>query len=184
MTPRRWWRRGWWRRNRAGLITLAVLVPVSVAAIGGLPWWDDFSSRANVPVTAQETATVSLGGSAYGPARATVVTDTTGLTDIPPTAKVIAVSVPVRPNGKAKPQCFSPVLVEQRTGRRWAEVGQTLGVKYDPDYSTSCATASTHTGPLEMITFYLVPRDAVGPFWVDVDVINAHPEFVRFPVTL
>lgn len=173
----------WWRCNRAGLIVLAVLLPVTVAAIGGLPWWEDFSSRANVPATARGTETVTLDGSAYGPARATLVTDTTGLTAaIPANARLIAVSVPVTPDHKTKPQCFSPVLVEQSTGRRWAEMGLALGVPYDPDHSTSCATASNHQGPLEMITFYLVPQDATGPFWVDVDVIGARPEFARFSV--
>lgn len=188
MTPgvrgsRGWPRRGWWRRNRVGLIVLAVLVPGSVAAVGGLSWWDDFSSRANVPVTARGADPVSLGGSDFGPAQATVVTDTTGLKGIPPTAKVVAVNVPVHPNGKTKPTCSSPVLVEQSTGRRWAEMGHTLGVAFDPDHTTSCATASDHTGPLEMITFYLVPQDAAGPFWVDVDVIDARPEFARFSVS-
>ncbi len=176
-------RQRWWRRNRSGLISLAVLVPVSIASIGGLSWWDDFSSRANVPVTAAEGQPVTLGGSEYGPAKAIVLTsaDEKGLA-VPPDARVIAVQVYVRPQGKAKPKCFSPVLVEQRTGRRWSETGSDLGVPYDPDSSTSCATATDHTGSVRMLTFYVVPADSAGPFWVDVDVIGAHPAFVRLPV--
>src|SRR5690606_12493519 len=97
--------------------------------------------------------------------------------------RVVAVAIPVVPHGDAV-HCTAPTLVEQSTGREWREMRSELGLPYDPAEPTSCVLPEEGEPalPYELVVPFIVPDDAEGPFWVDIEPFEAIPEFVRFSV--
>ncbi|WP_406248834.1 hypothetical protein ACI7YT_02455 [Microbacterium sp. M] len=178
---------GWWRRNRLALIALAVLVAVTTATLVGVAWSRYYLYEPTVPVNAAEGETAELADATWGPVRAVDITDVDEL-PAPSDARVIAVAVPVDPHGDS-PSCFSPVLVEQDTGRRWGQMNTALGITDTYEEPSSCTTPEVDENgdpgpivPYEIFVGYIVPADAEGPFWVEVAEINSYPSFIRFSV--
>lgn len=178
---------GWWRRNRLALIALAVLIPVATATLVGVAWSRYYLYQPTIPMDVDQGETAELADATWGPVRAVDVTDAEELT-APSDARVIAVAVPVDPHGES-PSCFSPVLVEQDTGRRWEEMTTELGIPYSAEEPTNCTKPEDDENgdpgpvvPYEIIVGYIVPADAEGPFWVEVAEINSYPSFIRFSV--
>lgn len=177
--------RGWWRRNTLALGAVAVLLP---ATVGGAAWWGwkhayPDSGMPLWPVTPGVSGTVDLKGATWGPVKAKVITDTSGL-DMPTGATLIGVTVEVTPHGDKGPNCFAPELVEQSTGRSWQSVRGELGLSWSTDEPEGCVPTleGEKAEPYKLVLPYVVPEDAEGPFWVDIDPGQAESKFVRLPI--
>ncbi|MGB4135581.1 MAG: hypothetical protein WA971_03390 [Microbacterium sp.] len=180
--------RGWWRRNALSLVAMAVLLPATIGAIS----WQEFrffhDYRPTEPVLPDAEGIVDLAGAEWGPVKAVVIEDTTGLT-VPEGSKVIAVAVPVAPHPlaagtdpeKSKVRCDAPQLVEQSTGRQWSQMLRELGFPYQADEPTDCVLQEGDD-PFRILVPFVVPEDVEGPFWIDVPTTRAYPEFPRLPV--
>lgn len=168
----------WWRRNLVALIAMVVLVPATAAAIGWQEWYQyfGFGARAFSAVEVAEGDTAELGGAIWGPVRGGVVEELTGL-DVPAGTRLIGVAVPVRAS-TAGIGCQMPTLVEQSTGREWHSVRLEIGLPWSADEPETCI--SEEAGSYDLILPYVVPEDATGPFWVDVEPYGVGGEFLRF----
>ena len=177
--------RGWWRRNAVALVALAVLVP---ATFGGAAWWEwkyayPDSGKPLYAVEPGKSGTVELEGATWGPVKAKVVTDTTGL-DMPDDAQLVLVGVDVTPHEKKAPTCWTPTLIEQSTGRIWQSSRLELGLLWNADEPDSCVpTLEGETAdPYQLILPFVVPDDADGPYWVVIEPLYAESRFARFTV--
>ena len=178
-------RRGWWRRNAVALGLLLVLLPATFLGIGWWQWKYTFPDSGQ-PLWALEPGkpgTVDLQGATWGPVQAKEITDTAGL-DMPEDAKLILVGVTVTPTGDKAPGCGSPQLVEQRTGRAWESARTELGLLWNKDEPENCITSfdDDKTVPYKLILPFVVPEDATGPYWVDVQPYLAGSRYVRFRI--
>lgn len=169
------------RTRRIGTLialgALVLLIPGVLLATGLTPWTTDRPE----PVLAHAAGTVDVGDATWGPVKAVVVTDTTGL-DVPSGAKLIAVKVPVAPHDPAdRPvHCETPRLIEQRTGRTWEEVTMEVGVPYSATEPVRCNPDEPDAA---LIVAFLVPADSKGPYWVDVPLTAGDTvPFPRFSV--
>jgi len=178
-------RRGWWRSNALALGAVAVLLP---AALGGTAWWEwkyvyPDSGRPLWAVVPDDSGTVQLEGAEWGPVRAKTITDTSGL-DMPDDATLIGVTVQVNPLGEKGPTCFAPELVEQATGRSWLPVRGKLGLVWDQEEPEACVpTLEGETAePYQLVLPYVVPADAKGPYWIEIEPDYAESRFLRFSV--
>ncbi|WP_164234790.1 hypothetical protein [Microbacterium hydrocarbonoxydans] len=163
--------RGWWRTNALPVGILAVLLPASVLSIG----WRDWTIAHSVafdrttPIVAEDGGTADLSGATWGPIRAAVIHDTSGMT-LPPHTQVIGVAIPVDTDPADPVRCDRPILTEQSTGRQWNEMSVELGFVYSATEHASCDFEAT--GAYEIIVPFVVPDDVEGPFWVDVVPYN------------
>ena len=100
---------------------------------------------------------------------------------VPEGAQVVAVKIPVAPDATADEpiKCDRPVLIEQSTGRQWTEMRTELGLPWSAEEPLACD--STIEGDFAIFVPFIVPEDATGPFWVDIDV-RENPRFVRFSI--
>lgn len=185
MAPLMAGKQSWWRRNALALGLVAVLVP---ATFGGAAWWEwkyayPDSGMPLWAVEAGASGTVDLAGATWGPVTAKVITDTSQL-DMPKDARLIGVTVLVTPHGDEGPSCWSPELVEQSTGRAWQSSRGELGLLWNSDEPEDCVpTLDGETAkPYKLVLPYIVPDDAEGPFWVDIDPGTAKSKFVRFSI--
>lgn len=170
--------RGWWRSNAVALIALALLVPAAIGIVGGGQWRAYFDHRASSPVIAPADAPVEFAGAAWGPVRATALPPG-DYTRYPAGARVITVAIPAHAADGAVPGCDRPVLTEPHTGRSWRS-GLSSG--YLPDGPVRDDTCVPDAASFTLEGQFLVPRDAVGPFTVDLEVSGALPEFLRWEV--
>lgn len=165
--------RGWWRRNAIPLGVIAVLAPVTAAAVS-LTAWQDLTSVRRVVVAEGDTA-------AYGRAEVGIASahfDEVG--GIPHGARVVAVEIDIDPGGTAFP-CSAPLLYEA-TGahRQWQDSTMSLDRPYDPDRVTYCD--GSRTDPYTLSLDYLVPEDATGPFELEVSSTDGLPERLRLQI--
>jgi len=178
-------RRGWWRTNAVALCALAVLLP---AAVGGTAWWQwkyayPDSGRPLWAVVPDDSGQVELEGALWGPVRATVISDTSGLT-VPENTTLIGVTVQVTPLHDEGPSCLAPQLIEQSTGRSWQSVRSNLGLMSSQEEPEKCVpTLEGETAqPYQLVLPFVVPQDAQGPFWLDIEPLFAESRFVRFSI--
>lgn len=170
---------GWWRRNTVPLIALAVLAPVTAGVIGWNEWQEYFQGRSTSAVAPEtEDGTVELAGATWGPIRGQYLENVEGLT-LPDGTEVVVAVIPVAP-GEDPPSCLAPTLIEQSSGREWSEGRFDLGVSSNPDEPTICD--STATEPYELLLPYIVPKDAEGPFWVNIAPAAVAPQMVQFSI--
>lgn len=174
-------RRSWWRSNAVALITLAVLLPGTAAAVLWQGWHEyyGYGSRPYSPILVAEDGEAEFIGATFGPIRSSVIEDLSGL-DVPEGATLIAAAIPVDA-GSEGVSC-DVVLVQQSTGREWTTARTEIGLLPDTEEPESCTTADT--GSYEVIAPFVVPDDVEGPFWVDVRSLSSESEgaFLRFPV--
>lgn len=165
---------GWWRRNGAALITVAVLVPVTYAAVGLHETSERGGASQDVVVPPGES--IEYAQAVVGPARAEFIAD-----DVAPQGtRVVRVTVEVEPDPTAPIACLTPQLRELGgLQRSWDERSYELGRGFDEDL-TNCA--SDETGRYSLGLEYVVPDDAAGPFTVDVDAAEGWPVLARLRV--
>lgn len=171
---------GWWRRNAAALIALAVLAPVTFFAVGAEDWQDYHLHRNTIPIDVRQGDSVELLETTWGPVRASEIADRTGM-DVPAHSRVIAAAFPVDPHGDP-PACTAPTLVQQSTGIRWAQARGEMGIGYAADEPTACVTLTDVEYPYQVIVPFVVPSDVEGPFWIEVAPVGAEPSVIRFEV--
>ncbi|MCS3843070.1 tetratricopeptide repeat protein [Microbacterium sp. AK031] len=170
---------GWWRRNTLPRIALAVLAPVTAGVIGWNEWQEYFLHRSTTQVAPEtEDGTVELGGATWGPIRSQYLGDVEGLT-VPEGAEVVVAVIPVTP-GAEPISCPAPTLIEQSSGREWSEGRLDLGLSSSSAEPTTCD--STVTEPYELLMPYIVPKDAEGPFWVNIAPPAESPKIVQFSI--
>ncbi|WP_217180765.1 hypothetical protein [Streptomyces sp. AC495_CC817] len=170
----------WWRRNRLGLVAVAVLLPATVFAVGWQNWHliYDFGARPVDPIVVADGDSAELGGGTFGPVRSAVIEDLSGL-DVPEGAKVIAAAVPVDA-GADGVSCRRPTLTHQASGRQWELKRAEIGVPDNEDEPELCFT--DELGSYELIAPFVVPDDVEGPFWLDVWPSESGGTFLRFPI--
>ncbi|WP_295034740.1 hypothetical protein [uncultured Microbacterium sp.] len=169
------------RERRAGTLlslgALVLLIPGVLLATGLTPWTEDRPE----PVVAGASGTAEVGDATWGPVKAVILEDTTGL-DVPSGSKLIAVKVPVAPHDPAAHpvHCQSPRLVEQRTGRTWEEATLDIGVPYSATEPVRCNPDEPNAA---LIVAFVVPAGSTGPYWVDVPLtVGDSTPFPRFSV--
>lgn len=171
-------RQGWWRRNTAALIALAILMPVTVIVTGYYEWNNYFSGRPVLPMTVAAGGTGELSGEEWGPARIEIVdADDPRATGVPSGARLIVATIDILPAA----QCFPPVLREvDGLEREWNMSRRAeLSWHTSDDATIYCSSDQTST---HLETPFVVPDSATGPFTVDLSVPDELPRFLRFAV--
>lgn len=166
---------GWWRRNALPVIVVIVLVPATGIAI----WTNEHApidaNRASTPLVVATGASTEYGTSVVGPAFGHFVNSVAA----PEDTRVVSVAVRIEPGTPAL-QCPSPVLREVGGAQRqWNEASIDLGTN-DPARPSYCS--SERSDPYTLMLDYLVPDDAAGPFFVDIEDASLIPEFARIIV--
>ncbi|MFC9984174.1 hypothetical protein ACFU0W_13740 [Microbacterium keratanolyticum] len=170
-------RETWWRRNRLALGAVAVLFPLAVGVIGSYEWWGYFSGRPVIAIDPDEKGVVTHADAVWGPVKSKAFATDEGF-DVPPGSSLILVQIPVDVQGE-KTNCEPPELVEQRTGRRWTQVRDEIGLPPDSKEPTDCL--ADQSKPFDIFVPFVVPDDAEGPYWVEIDTLTS-PEFIRFTI--
>lgn len=180
--------RSWWRRNLWALVALLGLVVATVGIVGLNEWRTYNWWRSSLPTEVLPGESIELGGARWGPVSATWETSwltesqQARLGDLPPGTRLLEVAIPVDPEG-TMPDCTTPVLRETDGSRRqWNGAGQWFYWLYSAESPDSCLVdvETAHT----MVVHFLVPRDAVGPFVVDIEILDVVPRFPRFLLEL
>ncbi len=166
----------WWRRNGIALLVLAVLVPVGGIGISQHERTALAGSGSDA-VTAGPSGSVDVAGITVGPATA----EFERMDSAPRGTRVVTVHLPVDTHGDDM-SCLSPVLREtDGLQRTWRESALELGLdSFDAARPTSCPADAGRW--FTLVTSYLVPADATGPFHVDLTWADALPEFARLRV--
>lgn len=166
----------WWRRNGIALLALAVLVPVGGIGVAQHER-TALTGSGKDPVTADAAGAVELAGITVGPARA----EFESRAGAPDGTRVVTVHLPVDTHGDDL-SCLPPVLREaDGLQRSWRESALELGLdSFDAERPTSCPADGERW--FTLVTSYLVPADATGPFDVDLTWADALPAFARLRV--
>ena len=167
---------GWWRRNAVALGALVVLGPALGATVAWHEWSEADSGIPAAPVVVEPGQDARYGEATVGPAVADFVDDPLGPSD----AKVLRVQIDIDPETSGL-ACAEPMLRElEGAQREWDADTSSLTTDWDPLRPASCS--SDLTEPYTLDVRYVVPRDAVGPFGVDVISSELWPDNVRFVV--
>lgn len=166
----------WWRRNGIALLALAVLVPVGGIGIAQHER-TALAGSGEDPVSPGASGVVDLAGITVGPARA----EFERVDGAPSGTRVVTVHLPVDTHGDDM-SCLPPVLREaDGLQRSWRESALELGLDaFDAEQPTSCPADAGRW--FTLVTSYLVPVDATGPFHVDLTWADALPGFARLRV--
>ncbi|GAT73649.1 hypothetical protein [Microbacterium hydrocarbonoxydans] len=156
-----------WRAQRAPLIALLV----SAAAVVGVHLW--FDAR---PVAEnQEPAPRVVDGAAeLGGNELDVTSARWGEFEAPDGSRTLSVRIDAHSTADAE-LCGTFVLSEADGERVWHDARRDLDVPFDAGES-SCRSDSPSYG---ILSVFLLPEDADGPFWFDV---SAGDEEARFRV--
>lgn len=163
--------RGWLRRNEIALIALAVLLPGAAATIISNEW---MTANAYLPHGAIEVAEGDLAelyGTTFGPAKLRAATADeleSALLEPPAGSRAVVVEFTIV-NGDTAVLCSVRLREVEGAHREWKPVGSDAACAYDV------------VGPFEGSVLFLVPDDADGPFWADVDVSDMEDEPAMFP---
>jgi hypothetical protein len=164
---------GWFRSNAVALGVLVVLVPATTLAIG----WNEWSGGgyASLPRTVEAGDAIAYGGATVGPATA----EFTHAPLAPDAARVVSVHVPIDPD-RLGYQCAIPLLREVGGAQR--QWNATSGYDLDPDHDSDLREIcdSERAAPYTLDVSYVVPRDASGPF--TVEVVSGTSEVARLIV--
>lgn len=165
----------WWRKNVVGLAAVAVLLPATFGVIAWQEWGTFNQNRATSPLIAEPGDEIDFAGGVIGPAASRFYDDP----DAPKGTRVVRVRVPIDP-GDTPFRCATPPLRESNGAeRQWDEASQELRRGFDDDL-TFCSKDAE--GPYQLTLEYLVPEDAGGPFYVDIDVVAEWPQFARLVI--
>lgn len=176
-------KRGWWRSNAVALVALALLIPAVVVIIGGNEWNDGSAGRPWQPIGVSPGESAAYGEAQIGPASAELISaesaDDRELT-VPDGMRVVVTTVRVDPGSPAI-SCL-PLVLRERDGaqRQWNGARLEVDWPFDAAQPTSCDRDAV--APYSLVTPFLVPDDARGPFAVDIAGVDELPRFVRLDV--
>ncbi|MFK4838001.1 hypothetical protein ACI3KY_19920 [Microbacterium sp. ZW T2_14] len=167
---------GWWRRNAVALGAVVVLVPALGVTVAWHEWSELNSDVPAAPVVVEPGQDAHYGKAQVGPAVADFVDDPLAPRD----ARVLRVQIDIDP-GAPGLACAEPMIRElEGAHREWDPDTSSLTTDWDPLRPASCS--SDLTEPYTLDVRYVLPRDAVGPFGVDVISSELWPDNVRFVV--
>lgn len=171
-------RRTWWRRNRAGLLATAVLIPAASAGIGYSDWTSYASGRASQSISVAAGDVVTYAGADWGPITATYLDDP----GLPADSRVIQASIRLDP-GDVPQGCSQPTLSEADGRQRtWTLDWIPEIADSETDGPSSCLEDMRKA--YELTLTYLVPADAEPPFVVEVYSADELPSGLRFALDL
>lgn len=168
-------RRGWLERNAIALASLLILIPVGAIVMGGQEWISYYGYRPVAPIEIAPGETTEFGGAVFGPAR---LSDRSAewRDSVPPGAKLLVAEVHVEP-GESGPACDVELREADGARRHWDRPSFTT-----LDWSGQDFCFSDVTEPFDLETPFFVPEDADGPFFVEIQVADELPRFLRFRV--
>lgn len=147
----------WLRAQRTALTALMF----TAIAVAGVYLWLEVS-----PVTERHRLTIvpaSDGSAEIAGQELTVESTRWDEFDSPPGTR--SVSIRVHASGGADAMTCGPFMLTEATGgRTWLDADDVLDVPYEEGES-SCLEDSA---PYDIISVFVVPEDAVGPFHLDV----------------
>lgn len=172
---------GWWRRNRGGLIALALVLPAALAATSWTEWNDIFGSRPSLPIERAADASFDYGGAEWRVVDAARgrPNDTTTLTPLPDGVELVVAQLEVTP-GPDFEGCLLD-LVEPATGRTFD--GDGLLDVWQASEGTTSGCVSDTAEPYVVELPFMVPEDT-GDVALTISVGSALPEFVRVPLEI
>jgi hypothetical protein len=157
----------WWRRQRAALIAL---LAAAVALVVVSLWLDVLPSRESAPPTPHVAdGPIDLGGN-----RLELIRAIPDEFPAPDGAHTLSIRLAADSTEDAE-RCGTFTLREATGDREWLTAGSAVDVRYG-DEESSCRKG---TGSYRILTVFLLPNDADGPFWLDIAVGD---DVVRFPV--
>ena len=146
----------WWRRQRAPLIALLV---TAIAAVGVHVWLDVLpTSAARTPAIVEVEQRGEIAGQ-------TISIDSVRWDefDAPAGSRTISVRLDAT-GGKDATYCGELTLAEVDGARVWLDARAEFDVPSDAG-ERSCLEESL---PYDILTVFLLPDDAVGPFHLDI----------------
>lgn len=165
---------GWWRRNAAALIALAVLVPASWFAFDTL----QFGIVRNATQDVGAYKTVEVEGALFGVARMSPLDVET--VSAPAGTQPVLVVIPVYQRD-GSPYCLGVTVTEPATGRTWRSASGVLDWSPAQGQYESCLSESD--ARFQLVAPVLLADDAVGPYIVEVSVSREHDVLdLRFAV--
>lgn len=172
---------GWWRRNRAGLIALAVVLPAALAATSWTEWSEIFGSRPSLATDHPVDASFEYGGAEWRVLDAARgrPNDSAELTSLPEGVELVVAQLEVTP-GTGFEGCLL-ALVEPAGGRSFTSVGS--GDVWKASEGTMAGCVSDTTEPYVVELPFMVPDDT-GDVSLSISVTSELPEFVRVPLEI
>ena len=178
--------RPWLRRNRIGLVAVAVLLPATIAITFATQWTSYFGGRPSAPTTVAADATAEFASASWSlsDVRRISAASTEGEEiGLPKGSDLVAVTVRVSPDSGSKegPGCM--VLLEEFEGatvtRSWRESAT------DPiDYPSTAGTQSycdpDQVEPYTLESFFVVASDAGDDLGLAVTVTGELPRYLSF----
>ncbi|MEI3849141.1 MULTISPECIES: hypothetical protein [Microbacterium] len=159
----------WWRRQRRAIIGLLL----AVGAVVGVHVWLDVIPAA--PRTSVRTIVVDGRAEVHGHTLS-VAASRWGEFDAPRGSTTLTVVLHARSDEGAE-SCGTFRLSERDGSRLWLDAGSAVDVDIDDeDTETGCREGN---GGYRILTVFLLPDDARGPFWLDVPVED---EVARFRI--
>lgn len=157
----------WWRRNRAWLLALCIVMPITVATVFSKSA-REWRHRHPATLDVAYDDTVELTGASIGPATAAV----SDAVDGPPRTRVVEVSIMI--GGDRSLACKAPILREfGGKQRRWvADVGASPAPSDSDEVASPIACDAEQSRPYRIETAYWVPDDAVGPFVIELATLS------------
>lgn len=149
----------WWRRQR---IALCGLLVAALAAVGVHLWFDvlpALETTGPAYATADEAGLVEAGGH-----RLALSSVTLAEFEAPPGSTTLSVRLHAASAEEAE-LCGTPRLTEAEGDRTWLDARGDVDVTSDDERSCQDGSAS-----YTLLTVFLLPDDATGPFWFDLPV--------------
>lgn len=157
----------WWRRQRVSLIALAV---AAIAVVGVHVWLDV------LPAAPNATSAIDAGDDTAEVAGQTFTVDSARWDEFEAPDGSRTLSIRIDSGGGAEATtCGLLTLAEAQGDRVWSNARGVLDVPFDEGESF-CQEAS---GPYTLLTVFLLPDDADGPFMLE---LPGDGEVARFPV--
>lgn len=173
--------RGWWRRNRAGLIALAVVLPAALAATSWTEWNEIFGSRPSLATEHPADASFEYGGAEWRVLDAARgrPNDSAELTPLPEGVELVVAQLEVTPGADFE-GCLLD-LAEPARGRSFESVGHDNVWEASAGTTTGCVSDTTEPYVVELP--FMVPDDT-GDVSLSISVASELPEFVRVPLEI
>ena len=178
--------RRWFRRNRVGLLAVAVLLPATVGITFATQWTAYFGERASAPVSVVEGDTVDFGRAEWsleGSRRISASSAEGREFGLPPGSDLVVVSVRVSPElGDAEtPGCI--VTLDEHDGatvtRTWGE-SATDPIDYTATEDTRSLCATDAVGPYTLESVFVVAGDAGDDLALALTVPGELPRYLSF----
>lgn len=178
-TPRT---RGWWRRNRVPLVALAVMIPLIVLVVAGLPVID-VAGRTQDPRFVPFGQTAEVAGWEFELLDSVEIPGT-GIdgNGIPAGMSIVAALIDLRPTASADLELYCDAeLTSRATGapRMWSELTNPREFRYEigEDNDDLCSPDGEHR---RYETVYLAPEGTSESATVDVSVTADERAELRF----